>query len=110
MLAIIENEIYKYSLQLKEYYDSSGHLTEYPQRKPLQCMVLKKFADSLFKEKIYSCEELQFLISEHITFESKENLIDALLSFGFIRRNKSENGYYLDADYEKHYLSFLGLN
>lgn len=108
MLAIIENEIYKYSLQLKSYYDSSGRLTQYPSRKPLQCMVLKNFADSLSINTIYSKAELNDRI-EQLAFMSKENIINDMLSFGFIKNDEKSRGYYLDPDCEKHYMSFLGL-
>ena len=109
MKKIIENEVYKYKLQMKEYYNQSGQLTSFPERKPLQCMVLKKFCDLLSTDISYSENQLFSLISNYICFPQKEVILKGLLFFEFLSFDKAKECYTLNSDYKEHYLSFLGL-
>lgn len=110
MKKLIENEIYKYESRLKECYDQDNRLAFYPVRRPMQCMVLKRFADTLRPGRIYKTSELDILISEYISFQSSETILQGLIEYNFFEEKVPNIAYQLREDYEAQYFSFLGLD
>lgn len=109
MIEIIENEVYKYKLRLHECYDDLGRLVIYPNRRPMQCMVLKNIADKLSSKTIYTKDQISGLISVHVCDLSIEMILGGLIEYGFVINEPKTEFYYLDSCFEEHYYSFLGL-
>lgn len=109
MKEIIENEVYKYSLRIKECYDLTGKLIVFPSRKPMQCMVLKNFSDTLSDGISYTTSELLKLIGLYSLDVLKEIIFEGLQSYGFILK-KSDDIFQRNPKYLVHYYEFLGLD
>lgn len=62
----------KYETMLENYYDSNGLLKQWPSKKPLQKIILKRFKDYFEYNKDYTEKEINEIIKSKIAFNDIE--------------------------------------
>lgn len=79
---------------LENYYDNDGLLKQWPSKKPLKNIILKRIGDSFVKDKDYTEKEVNSIIKNKIGFNDIEMIRRELYNNHILNRLKDGSKYW----------------
>lgn len=80
--------------KLSVFYDSEGRLTQYPRKRPLRLIALKKIADCFDKDRKYTEKEVNEIIRQNISFSDIELIRREMFDHNLIGRKRDGSEYW----------------
>lgn len=91
----------EYLKKLSNYYDADGKLIQYPTKRPMRIMALRKIAERFEAERKYTEKEVNEIIKESIAFTDVELLRREMFQYRIIGRLKDGSEYWLEPEWDR---------
>ena len=83
-----------YQKKMANYYDSQGRLTQYPTKKPMRLIALKRIADCFEYDRKYTEKEVNEIIKQNISFSDVELIRREMFQLKLIGRLRDGSEYW----------------
>lgn len=103
----MEKSIEAYYKKLNNYYDSEERLTQYPSKKPMRIIALKKIAEQIDENRKYTEKEINEIIRLNIAFQDIELIRREMYQYRFLGRLKDGSEYWVEADWRNTYAEYI---
>lgn len=103
----MEKSIEAYYKKLNNYYDSEERLIQYPSKKPMRIIALKKIAEQINENRKYTEKEINEIIRLNIAFQDIELIRREMYQYRFLGRLKDGSEYWVEADWRNTYAEYI---
>lgn len=103
----MEKSIEAYYKKLNNYYDSEERLIQYPSKKPMRIIALKKIAEQIDENRKYTEKEINEIIRLNIAFQDIELIRREMYQYRFLGRLKDGSEYWVEADWRNTYAEYI---
>lgn len=102
----MEKSIQTYNKKLNNYYDSYGKLIQYPSKRPMRIIALKKITEQLNEGREYTEKEINEIISQNIAFNDIELIRREMYQYKFIGRLRDGSKYWVENNWRNIYSEY----
>ena len=94
-------DIEKYRAKLQNYYNEDGKLIQYPSKRPMRVIALKKIAESFSLGEIYTEKDVNYYIRENIEFTDVEMIRREMFQYKILGRLRDGSRYWLEENWNE---------
>lgn len=94
-------DIEKYRAKLQNYYNEDGKLIQYPSKRPMRVIALKKIAESFSLGEIYTEKDVNHYIRENIEFTDVEMIRREMFQYKILGRLRDGSRYWLEENWNE---------
>lgn len=86
-------------MNLDNFYNTEGKLKQYPSKRPMRILALRKIAEQFTAGKKYTEKEVNAVIKEQIAFTDIELVRREMFQYKILGRLRDGSSYWLEEDF-----------